>query len=197
VGLPVRELADADVLAGEEDDGARAASDAVVVRGAPAAADALTSLIGALVVPASRLEHEPRRRRLGTGVGALDDPLGGGWPDASLSELAGRRSAGRTAVLHASLAAALAREQAVALVDAAGALDPRSAEDAGVTLPRLLWVRAPEGKVLQAAEELIAAGGFGLVAISKQPALAISGFARCFATAASSNSGAERKGRSS
>jgi hypothetical protein len=121
--------------------------------------------LAALVQPASRFENEPRRRRLATGIGGLDAQLGGGWPAASLSEIAGRRSAGRTSVLHASLAAAIARGQAVALVDAAGVLDPRSAEAAGVVLARLLWIRAGGRAALQAADLLVAAGGFGLVAV--------------------------------
>lgn len=118
-----------------------------------------------LVVPASRLEHEPRRRRLATGLYTLDAQLAGGWPAAALSEIAGKRSAGRTSVLYASLGAAIARGQAVALVDAAGVFDPRSAEAAGVVLPRLLWIRATGRTVLQAAELLVAAGGFGLVVV--------------------------------
>jgi len=128
-----------------------------------------TALAG-LVIPASRLEHEPRRARLTSGLRGLDHALGGGWPAAALAELCGRRSAGRTSVLLATLAAAIVREQTVALVDAAGAFDPRSAETAGVTLARLLWIRVgaardPARLALQAADVLIAAGGFGLVAI--------------------------------
>src|SRR4051812_2872310 len=95
----------------------------------------------------------------------LDAALGGGWPAAALAELCGRRSAGRTSVLHASLAAAIAGEQTVALVDAAGAFDPRSAEAAGVHPARLLWIRTGGRLALQAADVLIAAGGFGLVVI--------------------------------
>jgi recA bacterial DNA recombination protein len=126
--------------------------------------------LAAHLVPADRLEHEPRRARLPTGLRGLDAALGGGWPAAALAELCGRRSAGRTSVLHASLAAAIAREQTVALVDAAGAFDPRSAAAAGVHPARLLWIRAAgttgTGRLaLQAADVLIAAGGFGLVVI--------------------------------
>ncbi|MBC8132181.1 MAG: hypothetical protein H7X95_04305, partial [Deltaproteobacteria bacterium] len=119
----------------------------------------------ALVVPASRLEHEPRRSRLATGLDTLDAQLAGGWPAAAVSEIAGKRSAGRTSVLYASVAAAMARAQAVALVDAAGVFDPRSAEAAGVVLSRLLWIRATGRAVLQAAELLVGAGGFGLVVL--------------------------------
>jgi len=125
----------------------------------------LDDALAAHLVPASRLEHEPRRARLATGLAALDAALGGGWPAGTLAELCGRRSAGRTSVLHASLAAALVREQAVALIDTASAFDPRSAEAAGVPLSRLLWIRAGARQALQAADLLIGAGGFGLVAI--------------------------------
>jgi len=125
----------------------------------------LDEALSAKLIPASRLEHEPRRARLSTGVASLDARLGGGWPAASLSELCGRRSAGRTSILHATLAAAIAREQTVALIDTAGAFDPRSAEAAGVALNRLLWIRAPLRVGLQAADILIGAGGFGLVVL--------------------------------
>jgi hypothetical protein len=117
------------------------------------------------LVPASRLGQEPSRPRLPTGIRAVDGGLGGGWPAAALSELAGHRSAGRTSILYASLAAAIARGQAVALVDALGAFDPRSAEAAGIPLARLLWIRASARTLLPAADLLVAAGGFGLVAI--------------------------------
>lgn len=121
--------------------------------------------LAARLVPASQLEQEPPRRRLATGWAPLDEQLGGGWPAATLSELSGRRSAGRTSVLHASLAAAMAREQAVALIDVAGAFDPRSAEAVGMVLSRLLWIRPSARLALQAADLLLSAGGFGLVAI--------------------------------
>lgn len=125
----------------------------------------LDEALSAKLIPASRLEHEPRRARLPTGVASLDAQLGGGWPAASLAELCGRRSAGRTSVLHATLAVAIAREQTVALIDTAGAFDPRSAQAAGVALNRLLWIRAPMRLGLQAADILIGAGGFGLVVL--------------------------------
>ena len=139
----------------------------------------LDEALSAKLIPASRLEHEPRRARLSTGVASLDARLGGGWPAASLAELCGRRSAGRTSILHATLAAAIAREQTVALIDTAGAFDPRSAQAAGVTLNRLLWIRLagtprrdrgedPHASArlgLQAADILIGAGGFGLVVL--------------------------------
>jgi hypothetical protein len=150
-------------------------------------------LLGGLaefLVPAREIEAREKRARLETGVAALDRLLGGGWPRGALSELCGGRGQGRTGVLLASLAAALRREETVALLDLEGAFDPWTARRAGVRLERLLWVRArpPEGggragpvavgissgqrqassaqqKLLAAAEAIVAAGGFGLVAL--------------------------------
>jgi hypothetical protein len=100
-----------------------------------------------------------------TGIDAVDRLLGGGWARGALSELCGRRSSGRTSVLLASLAASLSAGYATALVDTDGMLDPRGAAAAGVPLDRLLWVRAGGRQALRATDLLIAAGGFGLVAL--------------------------------
>jgi len=65
------------------------------------------------------------------------------------------------------LAAAAAREETCALADAGDAFDPASAHAAGLDLSRLLWVRCggnPE-HALKAADLLVEAGGFGLVAL--------------------------------
>jgi hypothetical protein len=52
----------------------------------------------------------------------------------------------------------------VAVVDAADAFDPLSAEAAGVDLARVLWVRAPRlREALRGTERLLDAHGFGLV----------------------------------
>ncbi|HET6148991.1 MAG TPA: hypothetical protein VFH68_15745 [Polyangia bacterium] len=117
----------------------------------------------AQLVTAERLRD--RQGCCSTGIGAIDELLDGGWPRGALSELCGRRSSGRTSVLLASLAAALGAGQATALVDVDGTLDPRGAAAAGVALDRLLWVRAGGREALKAADLLIAAGGFGLVAL--------------------------------
>jgi recombination protein RecA len=76
-----------------------------------------------------------------TGIAALDARLGGGFPRGHLSELVGPRSSGRTSVLLRMLAAATARGELVALVDALDMLDVASALAAGIDLSRLLWVR--------------------------------------------------------
>src|SRR6187401_1137705 len=76
-----------------------------------------------------------------TGVPALDVRLSGGFPRGQLSELVGPRSSGRTSLLLRLLAAATARGELVALVDALDMLDVESAASAGVDLERLLWIR--------------------------------------------------------
>src|SRR5437868_13663035 len=76
-----------------------------------------------------------------SGISALDARLGGGFPRGQLSELIGPRSSGRTSVLLQTLAAATARGELVALVDALDMLDVESAAAAGVDLSRLLWIR--------------------------------------------------------
>ena len=65
------------------------------------------------------------------------------------------------------LAEATAREEVCALVDAEDSFDPVSAAEAGVWLPRLLWIRCGHNaeQALKAADLLIQGGGFGLVAM--------------------------------
>lgn len=115
--------------------------------------------IAARMVPLARLTEARRRRP--TGIAALDGLLGGGWPRDGLTELCGPRSSGRTAILRASLAAALAAGEAAALVDAGGRLDARGLPPTGAPL----WIRCDPEQSLKAADLVIAAGGFGLVAI--------------------------------
>ncbi len=128
----------------------------------PSAASLITELGSRLVSPQRLAEGRGRR---GTGIAALDELLGGGWPRAALAELSGRRTSGRTAIVLATLAEAIARGDAAALVDTGGTLDPRAAAAAGVVLPALLWIRCSAEQALKAADLVVAAGGFGLLAI--------------------------------
>src|ERR1051326_4935303 len=89
------------------------------------------------------------------------------FPRGRISEITGKRSWGRTAVLHALLAASTGRGEYAALVDSKDAFDPCSAAAAGVELSRLVWVRCGGNAehALRAADLLIQAGGFGVVAL--------------------------------
>src|SRR2546422_2899246 len=110
--------------------------------------------------------HPETVPRLATGLAALDAVLGGGIPRGRITELAGPRSAGRTGLAAAIAASATRAGETIAWVDPEDALDPEAAAAAGIALARLLWVR-PRGvpDALRAAEILLGATGFGLVAI--------------------------------
>ena len=122
-----------------------------------------SSALAAHLVPARVLEQRETGGRLGTGVAEVDGVTGGGWPRGALSEVAGPRSSGRTTLLLMSLGNALAAGEAAALVDVGGGLDLRST--LGVHLTRLLWVRCDADQALPAADMVLGAGGFGLLAI--------------------------------
>src|SRR3954451_25125631 len=88
-------------------------------------------------------------------------------PRGCLTEIVGPASSGRTTLLHTILAAATARGETCALVDADDAFDPATAAAAGVRLDNLVWVRcgANAEAALKAADLLIQGGGFGVVAM--------------------------------
>jgi RecA/RadA recombinase len=141
-----------------------------VSRAAVAAAIAHIPELAARLVSLERLQEARGRRS--TGVAALDELLVGGWPRAALSEITGRRSSGRTAIVLATLAHAIAAGEATALVDAGGgggggggSLDARAAAAAGLALPALLWIRCAPAQALKATDLVVGAGGFGVVAL--------------------------------
>jgi hypothetical protein len=95
------------------------------------------------------------------------DSLAGKIPRGSITEIFGTASTGRTTALLSIVGAATAREEYCAFVDTHDALDPASAAAGGIDLQRLLWVRCggnPE-HALKAADLLVNAGGFGVVAL--------------------------------
>ena len=104
---------------------------------------------------------------LATGFEAVDRMLHGGIPRATLSEIAGALSTGRTTLMTALLANATKAGEACVWVDAAGSFDPASAAENGALLERLLWVNC-EGNAqhaLKTTDLFIQAGGFGLVVL--------------------------------
>ncbi|MEZ5363772.1 MAG: hypothetical protein R2748_15870 [Bryobacterales bacterium] len=129
--------------------------------------------LGRALPKADKPVYEP----LPTGQADVDARLGGGLPRGVISEVVGPQSSGRTALLFAALARATQAGEVAAYVDATDCLDPRSAEEAGIVLERLLWVRCDprerpryervrEQQVDQAWQALnliAAAGGFGLI----------------------------------
>jgi hypothetical protein len=98
---------------------------------------------------------------LPTGLPAIDIPRG------TLTEICGPPSSGRSGILNATIARATRRPEFCALIDAGNNFDLLSARNAGVQLPYLLWVRCGGSaeKALKAADLIIQAGGFGVVAL--------------------------------
>jgi hypothetical protein len=111
-------------------------------------------------------QSRPTAETVSMGIAEIDLALGG-LPRGCLTEIVGPSSSGRTSLLTAMLAAATARQETCALVDADDAFHPASAEAAGVELDRVLWVRCGHdaGKALKAADLLTAGGGFGLITV--------------------------------
>ena len=123
-------------------------------------------------------ERDPIYDVAATGAAALDARLGGGFPRGQLSEIIGPRSSARASLMVQMLAAATARGELVALVDALDMLDVESAGAAGVDLDRLLWIRGHVvmnpglcrdmnqralEQTIRASALVLQAGNFGLV----------------------------------
>ncbi len=81
-----------------------------------------------------------------TGFAQVDDAIGG-VPLRALTEICGSNlaSSGKTSVF-VSLLAQATRNHYCALVDAGDNFDPVSGQAAGITLPRLLWVRCGKSR---------------------------------------------------
>jgi hypothetical protein len=104
-----------------------------------------------------------------TGCVELDATLGGGLQRGQLSEIIGPASSGRSTIVAHMLAAATARGEVAALVDASDTFDPAAASAYGVDLARLLWVRLHSAHLappaLKAFSLILQAGNFGLVVL--------------------------------
>ncbi len=142
--------------------------------------------LGARLHLPALLPQRPAPETVPSGVAEVD-ALTAGLPRGALTEICGPASSGRTSLLLSLLAAATRRGEVCALVDATDAFDPHSAAAAGVELKSLLWVRcgetggrrpgaggsknrlreslSPIERALKAADLLLAAGGFGVVAM--------------------------------
>ena len=131
-----------------------------------AAGSGLLTGLGARLTRASSLPSRGgARESLATGVSELDHLLSGGLPRGGFVEIVARRSCGRFSLALSVLASATSCGETAALVDVGGHLDPQSAEDAGVDLSRLLWVRPEKLKQAVAAAEMLLATGFALVVV--------------------------------
>jgi recombination protein RecA len=100
-----------------------------------------------------------------TGISVLDE-LTGGLPRGCLTEIYGPPCSGKSSILQSALAVHTRAAEACALVDAQDSFDPVGAQNAGVELSRLLWVRCQGiDPALRSLDLLLHGGGFGLVAL--------------------------------
>jgi recombination protein RecA len=113
-----------------------------------------------------KLYERPAPELLSSGIADFDAAFGG-IPRGCVTDIFGLASSGRTSLMLSLISQATAREEFCALVDASDAFDPASAAAVGAALERLLWIRCGGNAehALQAADLLLQAGGFGLVAM--------------------------------
>jgi hypothetical protein len=121
-------------------------------------------------------ELEARQgKSLSSGLKALDQLLGGGFPIGKAVELVSRPGGATTALAWRVLAHSTSGGQLAALIDPADAFHPQNAAEAGIQLERLLWCR-PQSLVetLRSADAILAAAAFPLVVIdlSRRPSRA-------------------------
>jgi len=112
-----------------------------------------------------------------TGMEELNQLLGGGIPRGKLTEISGEISSGKTGLLFSILAQVTGSGEIAAYVDAFDALDPEYAQNAGVDLDSLLWVRCRRDRnhsarsyerALKAADVLVQGGGIGAVVLDME-----------------------------
>lgn len=113
------------------------------------------------------IAHLDRQRRdaFASMLSPLDPLLGGGLQKGKLTEIHGARSSGRFSIVLSVLAAMTSCGESAALVDHGDGLDPQLAEEAGVDLEHLLWVRPRSVKEAVQASELLLATQFPLVVL--------------------------------
>src|SRR5262245_15576269 len=97
--------------------------------------------------------------RVSSGIAPLDE-ITGGLPRGAITEISGGLSSGKTSLALSILAAAGCRGEMCALVDGTDAFDPETAQDSGIDLRRLLWVRCQNSdQVLRSTDLLLQGGG--------------------------------------
>jgi recA bacterial DNA recombination protein len=133
------------------------------------------------------VREKPAVEVFSTGIAEVDSAIAretgtGGLPRGALTEICGPGSSGRTSLMFSLLAQVTggSKRECCAVVDATDAFHPASAEDSGVDLSRVLWVRCGSSaagsghrsvamnaleKALKVTDLLLQSGGFGLVAV--------------------------------
>lgn len=123
-----------------------------------------------------------QRRRLSSGLAALDALIDGGIVRGRISEIIGPIGSGRTTVAARFVAAATQAGEVIAWIESTRSFDPAAIAASSARLERVLWAavdncrkfipdaaerfrRYRPAAVFKAAELVLKAGGFGLVVI--------------------------------
>ncbi len=106
------------------------------------------------------------RDDISSGSSALDSLLMGGFPQGSLTVVAGEMGTGRMTLAAQALRRETDQARPVAWVDGDGALYPPALAGVGVDLQRLLLVRKAEARAVYALEQILESGAFGMVVAS-------------------------------
>lgn len=103
--------------------------------------------------------------RVATGLPAIDEAIGGGFPKSAITELSSPQvSAGSALLLYALLQNAQRAGHFLALVDGRDSFDPQAAGNR--RLRNLLWVRCTKAlEAVKAADLLLRDGNFSLVVL--------------------------------
>jgi len=124
---------------------------------------ALLKGLGAKLVRASDLPAPRFGSSMAAGEESFLESFVLGLPAHTLIEVVGRRSSGRFSIGLAAMASSTAVGESAALIDLGDNLDPQAAEQAGIDLTRVLWVRPRRVKEALSAAEMLLATGFRLV----------------------------------
>jgi recombination protein RecA len=110
--------------------------------------------------------QSPSQSGLSTGIPEIDESIGT-LPRGAITVASGPAFSGRTTMMLSALRSALWDGELCCLVDANDAFDVRSADEAGLDLDRMLWVRCNNQvqNAFSAAEIVLQSAAFSLVVL--------------------------------
>ena len=124
--------------------------------------DSFVPVIHENVVRLSEFAELQKQEKVPTGVGSFDE-LTGGLVRGGICEFFGKKGSGKRSVVFALLAEMTQKNRICAVVDTSNSFDPVSAENAGIDLDKILWIRcdADPQKAVLATDYLIQSRLFG------------------------------------
>jgi recombination protein RecA len=109
---------------------------------------------------------------ISTGSLALDDAIGGGFPQGRIVEIYGPQSSAKTTLAYHAMAEAQKLGQGVLLVDAEQSFDPSYAAKVGLNTDNMLISQPDSGEqALQIVEDILKSGEVGVIVVDSVAAL--------------------------